>query len=458
MFTIDREEPITLNKVIRYIQRHKSHCARFDMLDRYYRGKHNILERKKERSNLANNRVVCNHAKHITDTAAGYLTGNPVSYRGKQSQDITALTDWLEAADSSTQDMDLAKDASIFGSAYELLYLSDDDSPSPRLACFDPRKAFIVYDTTVEHRPVFGVYYYRLFDDEGRPSGYACWYATETHSYTFRMSEGFLVTGEQVKEETNVFGEVPLIEYANNEERQGDFEQVISLIDAYNVLQSDRINDKQQFVEAILLIKGATMGDNADEASETYARLKEFGVMELDESADATWLTRAMDESSVEILRRSIEEDIHKFSAIPCMSDENFAGNTSGVAMKYKLLGFEQVTKIKERYFRDGLKKRIRLFCRIMQLKGMPLINPDDIEIVFSRNLPANEVELAQVVSTLSGMVTDRTLLSLLPFVQDPEAEAKALEKEKQQSMERQKQAFVNTANTPPEEVTEDEK
>ena len=84
-------------------------------------------------------------------------------------------------------------------------------------------------------------------------------------------------------------------------------------------------------------------------------------------------------------------------------------------------------------------------------------INPNDIEIVFSRNLPANEVELAQVVNTLNGMVTDKTLLGLLPFVQDVEAEVEELKQQKKQALKTQKQAFAVSANTPLEGEAKDE-
>ena len=47
----------------------------------------------------------------------------------------------------------------------------------------------------------------------------------------------------------------------NDGQRQGDFEQVISLIDAYNTLQSDRVNDKEQFVDSLMYIKGQILGN-----------------------------------------------------------------------------------------------------------------------------------------------------------------------------------------------------
>lgn len=59
------------------------------------------------------------------------------------------------------------------------------------------------------------------------------------------------------------------------------------------------------------------------------------------DTAKAEYLTRTFDENGVEILKKAIEQDIHKFSHIPCMSDESFGGNVSGVAMEFKLLGME---------------------------------------------------------------------------------------------------------------------
>lgn len=462
MYTIDGNIEITAEVVCDYISRHQYAIAAYDMLDNYYKGKHRILERTKGRENLANNRIVCNHAKHIVDTAAGYLVGNPVTYKGRGGQNIEALTDWLRLADSSTQDMDLAKDAGIYGSALELVYMSNEISPSPKLTEFDPRQGFVVYDETVEHEPVFGVYYYPLYEiTSGMIRGYNCRWITKAEQVDIELDAGMSPKPGIETRTENIFGAVPLIEYDNNEEQQGDFEQVIPLIDAYNLLQSDRVNDKEQFVNAILVLKGNTMGDTFDEASEAYKMMKQYGVLELTQDGIAEWLTRTFSEESVEVLRRSLEQDIHKFSGVPCMSDESFAGNASGVAMRYKLLGFEQIVKIKERYFREGLKKRIRLFCNVLSIKGQPAIDPEQVEISFTRNLPVNELENAQIVSMLQGVVPDEILYNLLPFVEDKAAAALLLQKQKEESIRQQQKAFIAAANTAPdedaEEVTNDE-
>ncbi|HFH2008883.1 TPA: hypothetical protein ACOOSR_002285, partial [Streptococcus pneumoniae] len=55
----------------------------------------------------------------------------------------------------------------------------------------------------------------------------------------------------------------------------------------------------------------------------------------------------------------------------------------------------------------------------------------------------------------LEGKVTNRQLISLLPFVEDPDAELEALEEEKKKNME--DMPMFNKDNTKPEDEVEDE-
>lgn len=419
-FTISQGASVTPEIACGFIKEHIRHTrSRYDALEKYYDGDHPICSRAK-RSVLANNRLVCNHAKYISDTCVGYFAGNPVKYSGNGLEPLTEL---LKAADSDTQDIDLAQKASIFGVAYEFIYTDEDGQP--RLYSPDPRQAFVIYDDTVRQQPVAGVYYYPLHDSvTDRDTGYSV-YLCGTHEVVHFVTDTAFAIREISGSYPHGMDGVPLIEIYNNSTCGSDFEPVLSLIDAYNILQSDRVNDKEQFVEAILLIKGSTMGDTNDEKSESYKALRENGLLELDADSSAEWLTRQFDENSVEVLRESLEQDIHKFANVPCMSDESFGGNASGVAMRYKLLGFEQITKIKERYFREGLKERLRLLCSWLEFTGKAHIDSRDISIQFTRALPVNETEIGQLVSELRDVVPLEILLGLLPFVDDPEAAAK---------------------------------
>ncbi len=415
MFQISENVKITPELALKYIIKHNLGTEKFESLYDYYIGKHKILSRSKEKG-AANNRLVCNHAKYITDCTTGYFMGSPVQYLSRKNKDISAVKDILRRADSATQDIDLARYGSIFGVAYEMLYFSGGDTPEIKLASIDPRNSFVVYDDTVEQKPLFGVYYMPMYNDNDFLKGYRCYLCDRENVTEFYITSSFTIA-ETAASYPHYFGDVPIIEYYNNGDKQGDFEQVTSLIDAYNTLQSDRVNDKEQFVDAILLIKGQVLGDSSTEESETYKAIKEFGVMTIDDGGDAKWLTRQFDESSVDILRKALENDIHKFSGVPSMSDISFSGNASGVAMRYKLLAFEQMTKIKERYFSEGLKLRLKMISNALFTMSAIKTDTEDIEILFTHSLPENEAELAQTANLLKDIVPGDKLMKLLPFI-----------------------------------------
>ena len=226
------------------------------------------------------------------------------------------------------------------------------------------------------------------------------------------------------------FGEVPAIEYIANEERQGDFETVITLIDAYNTAVSDSINDIEYWNDAYLLLKNldATTQEDID-------AMKENRVLLVDGEGDANFITKNVQDTHIENIKDRLTMDIHKFSQTPNLNDEQFATNLSGIAIKYKLLGLENKTAIKERKFTSALIKRIDLIRNILNLRGNNF-SFEYVEPIFTRNIPANLVELGDLVSKIRGLVSDETLRSQLPFVIDNEEEQLRLDKEKEANLE----------------------
>ena len=215
---------------------------------------------------------------------------------------------------------------------------------------------------------------------------------------------------------------------------------------------SDRITDKEQFIDAILALYGAILTDDdvEDENGKTAAeQLKEDRYVELPKDARAEYLTRTFDESGVELLRKAIEQDIHKFSHIPCMTDESFAGNVSGVAMEFKLLGMENITKIKTRYYKKGLRKRLRLFAYWLQKSRSITVDVTGVTPTFTRALPKNLLEISQIIANLWGKVSKKTLLSQVPFVDNVEDEVAAVEKEAEEAAKQQQAMFGLGSNSP---------
>lgn len=423
---------------------------------KYYEGKHEILSRRKADKNAPNNKTVCNHAKDISDTATGYFMSSALTFRcSDDGMNLDKLTDAFDQGDVDETDHDNALDMSRAGCAYEFVFAKEGTNilSSKNL---DPRNTFIVYDDTIEENELFGVYYNYVKDDTTGKFKFVADIVTENYRYHMTLfNDGSNLYTEDPEEHHMM--EMPIILYQNNKDCIGDYEQQITLMDAYNTLMSDRVNDKEQFLNALLILYGARLADDAidsegvTEISKALKVLKENGFLELPEGAKAEYIARTLDENGVETLRKALKEDIYTFSHVPNMADENFAGNASGVAMEYKLLALENITKTKERYYTKGLKKRIRLYCNYLGMLNISA-NPTAIIPTFKRGLPKNLLELSQIIANLKGFVSRKTLIQQLPFVEDPEGEIDAVDEENAEAMKQQQQMFGYTANTPPEE------
>lgn len=414
--------------------------SRLQSLDDYYQGEHEILKRVFNNPNIPNNKIVCNHAEYISDMAVGYVFGVPISYSGERSEE---LNNNFTEIDEDSHNNELALDVSIFGVGNELVYMSEDETPIVELANLSPLNTFLVIDNTVKIKPIFAVHYYENYNVDNIRESYTVEVYTETHKYAYVYKE--LTEDSQpinvMEPEEHYFKGVPIIEYKNNKKARGDFEGVITLIDAYNKLQSDRVNDKEQLVDAFLVIVGQSLGDTKEEVTETVKYLMENKIIELDENGDAKWLVKNLNEDQVEVLKKALKDDIHEFSKVPCLTDENFVGNASGVAMKYKLLGLEQLGRTKERYFKKGLRQRLKLISNVEKVRAK-LMDSNKIDITMKRSLPVDDELLARIASETEGFISWETRVKNFNPELDVDEERKRLNKENKSKIEQQQKAF----------------
>lgn len=435
---LNEDGSIPVELICRCVEEHEAKAGRLDKLNKYVDGEHDILKRRLP-SDTSNIRIVANHAEYITDIATGYVHGAPVGYSGDGSD---LLNELFTKNDEDSHNADLGKDISIFGRAYELLYMSSDDKPYVELATLNPRTTDVVKDTTVQHDTMFGFSYLPKKNIKDVIVGYQVFVYDDSYIYTYETKSLYqMMSYVLVNQEEHFFGDCPLIEYENNKKQRGDFEGVMTLIDAYNLLQSDRMNDKEALADALLAIEGTSFGDDEDERSETAKLIKSERILELPEGGKAYWVVKSMNESQVEVLKKALKDDIHEFSKTPCLTDENFVGNSSGVAMKYKLFGLEQLGKTKERYFKRGLRSRLKMICHIYFIMGTH-IDYKAINIIMKRSLPVDDETLAKIANETEGFISWETRLQRYDPELDPELERERLQKEKQEAAQVEAKAF----------------
>ena len=425
------EKNIKKELVVKLIREHEKQLPRFKKLKKYYLGEHDILSKQRAK-NKPNYKPVCNHAKDIADTSTGYFMGNTISYSNSEDTDIDELLIAFDNAEVDESDHDNALDMAIYGVAYEYVYARENENILD-IKSLEVENTFIVYDDSIEQQPLFGVYYFKRKENKADTETYQAVIMTKQFVYSIVLEgkEKGVISDKPVPHN---MGDIPIIEYKNNKYSIGDFEQQIGLIDSYNSLTANRINDKEQFIDSILVLYGARLGDDEEESIKAMESLAEHKLLELHPEARAEYLSKTLNENEVETLRNAVKQDIYTFSHIPNLTDENFAGNSSGVAMEFKLLGLEMITKIKQRYYVKGLKKRIKLFANYLGLTQIA-IDANSIIPHFSRSLPKNLLEISQIVSNLDGKVSQETLLSQIPFVEDPMSEIEKVNEEKQENI-----------------------
>ena len=422
-FKLPIQEEITEDLILDLIKKHSIEKHRILKLKRYYDNNNDIMSRPYTDDTKPKNKLSHGYASLITNSFVGYFLGKPVSYKSDNEDLLNKLNEFFMYNDEADENTTLAQEASICGYAYEIIYVDQD--AQLRFKQVPTEEMIVVYDNTLEENIQFAIRYYDVYSLEDED-------VKEVEVYTKDRKIVYSYTGNSLslkeEDEEYYFNDVPIVDYENNKERTGDFEKVISLIDAYDKSNSDTANDFEYFTEALLVISGILM-DETDEEGRPL-NFKENRVLNFaDSQAKAEYLIKNINDTALENYKNRLNNDILRFASAIDMTDENFASNLSGIAIKYKLMSMEHITGIKESKFKKGLMRRIELATNILSIKTNSLLTYTEIKPVFTRNIPANETEIVSMVKQLYGILSDETLLSLLPFIENAKEEIKAIEK-----------------------------
>jgi hypothetical protein len=96
--------------------------------------------------------------------------------------------------------------------------------------------------------------------------------------------------------------------------------------------------------------------------------------------------------------------------------NENWASNTSSLALRNKLLNLENRVAIREAMMEKVMKNRLRNFLTYLQKKEDVQYDYRDIAVKFTGNLPTDLVGLSDVIVKLKAVCSKETLLTLLPL------------------------------------------
>ena len=418
MFRISDGETLDVLTLDKYINKFTNiREKRFKPLMDAYLTKYPIFEKPKYDDFKPDKRIAVNFAKYITDTMNGFFIGIPVRVTSNDKA-VTDYVDFLDAYNGQDdQNAELSKLCDIYGRGYEMYYV--DERGNIGITYLSPETAFMIYDDSVLERPRYFVRLYIDADNVLRGS-----VSDENIVRWFSMEGGLHF---DVEEKTHGFDGVPAVEYVDNAEKMGLYEPVMSMINEYNEVISEKANDVAYFADAYLKILGA-MVDEKSLAQIKQNRIINFPGLMDNSQLVVDFLKRPDGDTTQEHLLDRLERLIFQISMVADISDENF-GSTSGIALKYKLQAMSDLALTKQRKFTAGMQNRYRLIFS-NPVSGMNRDAWTGLSYQFTQNIPANLLEESQIAAQLTGIVSQPTQLKVLSIVDNIQEEIDRLKEE----------------------------
>lgn len=404
-------EAVDRENVVSVIQKaysvHQTNQSQIDYLYNYYKGRQPILERQKTVRPDINYMIVENRAKEIVDFKTGYLIGDPILYIGKgdaSDEDIRQLNDIMSDEDKFSKDEELIEWGFICGTSYRMVLQNDDpasDSPI-RIYTLDPRQTFVVYSSDFAHEPLAAVYF--VVDSENQTV-----YNVYTKDRYFKI-----VSNEIVEEGVNGIGLIPIIEYPANNARLGAFEVCINMLDAINLVDSDRVNAVAQFVQSLIVATNCDFEDGV-----TAEDMMAAGIVSLTSkdglNQDLKILTQELNQTQTQTLKDDMYTTVLTIVSMPNRTNGRTYGDT-GVAVMYRdgWSAAETSAKKSEVIIIKSEKQFLRVVFAITGSTFGPDLSIGDVEIKFTRR---NFEYITQKAEVLNMMLDQPKIAPRLAFI-----------------------------------------
>lgn len=418
-------ETVTSENVLDILEKslpiHNQNRREIDYLYNYVSGDQPILYRTKDVRPEIKNDVVENHALEIVRFMTAQSYGEPIQYVSasddeKISEEVDKINKYMASIVKSFYDIQIGDWQSTCGTAYrETWSIKESETrkgkPSLEMDVLDPRETFIVYSSNKGKKPMLSV---SVCQDEKEETYYLC--TSKDCVYTIKDEK---IT----KKSHNGYGRLLIVEYPNNIRRLSDVEIVITMLDAMNNMQSNRMDGIEQFVQAFVKFV------NCEIDEDTFLEMCKIGALSVKTvnpsfPADVGIISSQLDQQDTQVAKDDIYKNMLIIEGMP--SREQNTGGDTGQAV-YLRNGWdfaEQRAKIDEPVTIKAEKEFIELALDILHMKDQ--ISKDvesaDIDIKITRNQTDNMLVKAQaLVNLLTQGISPKIAIRTCGLWGDPE-------------------------------------
>lgn len=345
---------------------------------RYYKGDQPTLYRTKITNEDITNKIVENHAYEIVQFKVGQTYGEPVQFISRKDDEainkaVDELNDYMVDANKQEKDIKAGEWQSATGTSFKAVQPKQGDVPF-RITAPTPMNTFMIYNRNTEE-PILVVQ--ELKDEDGRYYKLAF-----SDTMSFKM-----VNSDLVESKLHTYGGIPIVEYPNNHERISDIELVISMLDAINNMQSNRMDGIEQFVQSWIKFV------NCEVDEEQFKKMKMSRALVVtsinkDNKSDVDVMTQELNQTQCQVAKDDLLDNLQAILAIPNRESQNSGGDTQGAVSLRAGWDFSKTrAKMKDPIVRSSEKRLAMIALNVLRVAGNDLklsIRDFDVQISHS--------------------------------------------------------------------------
>lgn len=452
IFSNGANSVMSLEEIIQEeIKEWNSSQARRLMLDgeRYYKGNADILKRKRmaigeggeleEVKNLANNKLVHNFVRKLTDQKVGYLLSKPLSVQ-TENEAYKKILDNVFNKSFMKLIKNLGKDAINKGIAWAQIYYNDEGEL--RFKRF-PSEEIIPLWKDSEHTKldaIIRVYEVEVYEGHTKKTVTKVEYWDTEKVLRYVEYEGRLIPDVEALEDEGHFSmvddegnkqsftwsKVPFVYFKYNDEEQPLIKFVKSLVDDYDRNKSDNSNNLEDLPNSIYVLKDYD-GTNLGEFRRNMALYRAVKV-----AGDGGVETRNL-EINVEAYKTHIEQtrkDIYEFGRGVDTQSDKFGNSPSGISLKFLYNDLDMDCNIIETEFQASLEYLLWFINQHLINIGQGDFTNENVEFIFNRDTLINETDSINNCQNSVGIISDETIVSNHPWSTKDELEKIKKQKE----------------------------
>lgn len=422
---------------------------------------------KQEVQNLTNSKLAHPYMRKLTNQKVSYLLSKPFSIECEDETFAEVVAPYLDKKFRRRLKR-IGADAIVNGIAWVQVYydqsgnLSFKRIPSEEVIPFWADADHTVLDAVIrvysvtqisetgakkevrkiEYHTVNGVWYY-IMGDKGLEPDPDMGETAHGHFYVEEQDGNKVDENGQpvIKQVEATWDKVPFIAFKYTPDEKSLLKLIKPILDDYDTNTSDTSNNLQDVPNSIKVVRNY---DGTDKG-EFVQNLATYRTAFVSGDGDMSVIYTPLDTTAIDSHLDRLKRDLYEAGNGVDTQDEHL-GNASGVALRLRYAGLDLDTADMGSEFAASLEDLIWFIKVDLAGRGTHDYMDTEFEIVFNTDTIINETETIQNVKNSVGIVSDETILSNHPWVEDVIEEQKRVEEQHQKEIEEQ-QSMIEFEN-----------